>query len=67
MAKQNSNLSTFFQVAVILIVAAFLFRLLMPRGAAGGPLPELEVAGWLNGPPPELGGKVVLLDVFATS
>lgn len=36
--------------------------------AAGQLLPALEAEGWLNGPPPMLGGngpRVLLVDVFA--
>ena len=33
----------------------------------GNEVPELKVAGWLNGSgPPEIKGKVVVLEVFAT-
>jgi hypothetical protein len=64
-AKQSSNLSLFLQIAILLLVAGLLYRLLAPR-AAGGTLPAFQVAGWLNGPPPDTEGRIVLLDVFAT-
>jgi hypothetical protein len=68
MAAKSSNLSLFLQVALLLIVAAFLYRLMAPRGPVGGDgkLPEFQVAGWFNGPPPDLEKKIVVLDALAS-
>jgi hypothetical protein len=66
MAKQPSNVSLFLRIALVLLVGGLLYRLIVPRNAIGDSLPDLKVAGWLNGPPPELNGKIVLVDVFAT-
>ena len=68
MAKQDSKTTTFFLIALVVLAGGVIYSLLMPSPPVGGDgsLPELQVAGWLNGPPPELEGKVVVLDVFAS-
>lgn len=56
------------RIAVLLLACAFFLSgcglSALPPGSSA---PELIVAGWTNGgPPQELDGKVLVLEVFAT-
>jgi len=71
-AGQNasSHLMVFAKLALAACLAALLFRAIFPSRPIPEEtsLPELVVAGWFNGAPPQdLRGKVVVVDIWATA
>ena len=63
-------------IVLIVVAAGLLYFLVMsPSGQLGGgrgglavgeTLPPLTAEGWINGEPPDLAGKVVVVDAWAT-
>lgn len=54
---------------IVILGAAVILLIATSSGglAPGNPLPAIQVAGWANGgPPSDLDGKIVVLEVFAT-
>lgn len=69
MTRPYSRAISFIQIALVLCVAALVFRLLFPTRPVDetAALPKFSVAGWLNGPPPgDLTGQVVVVDIWAS-